>query len=756
MSSQSDEYYIEAVSNASMDLFPENTLTKFTNRLHHPINLIGEWVVAIHEIFYPVDLVIDRKEIYLTLEFPDGQRKIKFEINEIDGLEGVIHNINTRLKEIYDEVISVIPAKIAKRESDKFDPTDDTKMDTLKLLAITDEEMEAMGSNVYRRKIQSLIGRIAAEIEKEEEVKKQKILEMNHKKTIQQLKQRIEIEEQLEEKKVKIKTKETEISEKNDIIANQRTTIDTLREEIKGHETKISAKDQEILMCKNAADEQNKIKTTFDEVFQRLDDGISKLIEIIDTQTSRKATAEVDILKYKNSLTIENEKLEKLTQEIKDKENELKKANEKLHTLIITSKSDNKSNEKIEEIITKPVEELKKVNEKLDEIISKPDEELKKLNEKLDVIASKPEEDLKKAHAKLDILLASSGSNPKVVDLQYEIVRTLSDIIRAKNESFNTTQSFAFALQRQLMDSERALVNSKIIIESKEKQLTAEREMKKLQQDEADRRLADYEKVIAEKNKRIEELEKEKTELIAQRDSANGQILTALNEISKLQAEIKEIKSITKTMNDALQTEITTNREQDKKVQAELDEIKTSIENIEKNIEKLTVKRKKVAKIIDNSIDINEPPEIVLKDDLITIKRGMYEDRKFIPKFDDPLMLETFGFSYDPSPVLHTQKKITARKTVDLNYGSHLIYVYSDIVAEHFVGQQSVRVLRVVPLKRGKSHDIVHERFVKPLYFPVRTNRIEEINFILGDETGSLVRFASGRVHIGLHLKRII
>ncbi|XP_053214652.1 myosin-11-like [Panonychus citri] len=611
MSSQSDEYYIEAVSNASMDLFPENTLTKFTNRLHHPINLIGEWVVAIHEIFYPVDLVIDRKEIYLTLEFPDGQRKIKFEINEIDGLEGVIHNINTRLKEIYDEVISVIPAKIAKRESDKFDPTDDTKMDTLKLLAITDEEMEAMGSNVYRRKIQSLIGRIAAEIEKEEEVKKQKILEMNHKKTIQQLKQRIEIEEQLEEKK-------------------------------------------------------------------------------------------------------------------------------------------------IEEIITKPVEELKKVNEKLDEIISKPDEELKKLNEKLDVIASKPEEDLKKAHAKLDILLASSGSNPKVVDLQYEIVRTLSDIIRAKNESFNTTQSFAFALQRQLMDSERALVNSKIIIESKEKQLTAEREMKKLQQDEADRRLADYEKVIAEKNKRIEELEKEKTELIAQRDSANGQILTALNEISKLQAEIKEIKSITKTMNDALQTEITTNREQDKKVQAELDEIKTSIENIEKNIEKLTVKRKKVAKIIDNSIDINEPPEIVLKDDLITIKRGMYEDRKFIPKFDDPLMLETFGFSYDPSPVLHTQKKITARKTVDLNYGSHLIYVYSDIVAEHFVGQQSVRVLRVVPLKRGKSHDIVHERFVKPLYFPVRTNRIEEINFILGDETGSLVRFASGRVHIGLHLKRII
>ena len=44
---------------------------------------------------------------------------------------------------------------------------------------------------------------------------------------------------------------------------------------------------------------------------------------------------------------------------------------------------------------------------------------------------------------------------------------------------------------------------------------------------------------------------------------------------------------------------------------------------------------------------------------------------------------------------------------------------------------------------------------MKPLYFPIRTNRIEEINFILADEAGNLIKFASGCVQIGLHLKRV-
>ena len=44
---------IELVSNASGELFPDNTLSSFTNFLPEQLNLEGQWEVAISEISYP-------------------------------------------------------------------------------------------------------------------------------------------------------------------------------------------------------------------------------------------------------------------------------------------------------------------------------------------------------------------------------------------------------------------------------------------------------------------------------------------------------------------------------------------------------------------------------------------------------------------------------------------------------------------------------------------------------------------------------
>ena len=44
---------IELVSNASSHLFPNNTLSSFTNFLPQQVNLVGQWEVAISEISYP-------------------------------------------------------------------------------------------------------------------------------------------------------------------------------------------------------------------------------------------------------------------------------------------------------------------------------------------------------------------------------------------------------------------------------------------------------------------------------------------------------------------------------------------------------------------------------------------------------------------------------------------------------------------------------------------------------------------------------
>ena len=48
-----DSFTIELVSNASGELFQDNTLSSFTNFLPDQVNLEGQWEVAISEISYP-------------------------------------------------------------------------------------------------------------------------------------------------------------------------------------------------------------------------------------------------------------------------------------------------------------------------------------------------------------------------------------------------------------------------------------------------------------------------------------------------------------------------------------------------------------------------------------------------------------------------------------------------------------------------------------------------------------------------------
>ncbi len=44
---------IEVVSNASMDVYPQNSLSSFSNFLPEQINLEDNWEVALMEISYP-------------------------------------------------------------------------------------------------------------------------------------------------------------------------------------------------------------------------------------------------------------------------------------------------------------------------------------------------------------------------------------------------------------------------------------------------------------------------------------------------------------------------------------------------------------------------------------------------------------------------------------------------------------------------------------------------------------------------------
>ena len=48
-----DSFTIELVCNDSGDMFPDKTLSSFTNSLPEQLNLEGQWEVAISEISYP-------------------------------------------------------------------------------------------------------------------------------------------------------------------------------------------------------------------------------------------------------------------------------------------------------------------------------------------------------------------------------------------------------------------------------------------------------------------------------------------------------------------------------------------------------------------------------------------------------------------------------------------------------------------------------------------------------------------------------
>ena len=51
-----ESFTIELVSNASGELFPDNTLSSFRNFLPEQLNLEGQWEVAISEKSQPINV----------------------------------------------------------------------------------------------------------------------------------------------------------------------------------------------------------------------------------------------------------------------------------------------------------------------------------------------------------------------------------------------------------------------------------------------------------------------------------------------------------------------------------------------------------------------------------------------------------------------------------------------------------------------------------------------------------------------------
>uniref|UniRef100_A0A158P4E6 Uncharacterized protein n=1 Tax=Tetranychus urticae TaxID=32264 RepID=A0A158P4E6_TETUR len=134
--------------------------------------------------------------------------------------------------------------------------------------------------------------------------------------------------------------------------------------------------------------------------------------------------------------------------------------------------------------------------------------------------------------------------------------------------------------------------------------------------------------------------------------------------------------------------------------------------------------------------------------------------KPIIPLFQDQSFLRILGFDtntlekdYEALQKGRT-KEIIASYQPETGPNAHLMFIYTDLIDDHFVGDVSARVLRVVPLDKQSKNTLAHVTFNNPYYYPVRSNNIEDISILLCDETGQQIRFKSGRVFLSLHFKR--
>ncbi|GBM28020.1 hypothetical protein AVEN_27413-1 [Araneus ventricosus] len=90
---------------------------------------------------------------------------------------------------------------------------------------------------------------------------------------------------------------------------------------------------------------------------------------------------------------------------------------------------------------------------------------------------------------------------------------------------------------------------------------------------------------------------------------------------------------------------------------------------------------------------------------------------------------------------------------LELDGGITEIYVYSDIIESHFVGDTIAPLLRIIHVMSTKEDQIVIN-YQRPLYFPLRKNYIDCIEIELKSSSGDGIIFTSGKSLLVLSFRR--
>ena len=112
-----ESFTIELVSNASAQLFPDNTLSSFTNFLPEQLNLDGQWEVAISEITYPsrYQNVTDGNFMFFDKKISKSSEFFYLEPGLYLSITYIIEAMNILIQERHNHSENCIKVKVSRR-----------------------------------------------------------------------------------------------------------------------------------------------------------------------------------------------------------------------------------------------------------------------------------------------------------------------------------------------------------------------------------------------------------------------------------------------------------------------------------------------------------------------------------------------------------------------------------------------------------------------------------------------------------------
>ena len=96
------EFTIDLISNASMEVFGENTMAKFRNQLAQPLVLDGEWQVALSSISFPSN--INNVNSNVLVVYKNSGAELDASVNRSEHLRKIRKGIYSSLDQLMDEL----------------------------------------------------------------------------------------------------------------------------------------------------------------------------------------------------------------------------------------------------------------------------------------------------------------------------------------------------------------------------------------------------------------------------------------------------------------------------------------------------------------------------------------------------------------------------------------------------------------------------------------------------------------------------